>query len=299
MEKKAVVFLDGDIIKIIFGESLKCIPKKEVNLAYNKKFFEQVFSQFKVFMVESANELEKGSFYTWLSLATETEITPESKSTKQAPINKKVAEIIGDVEDDGRMLFRSTEGTTIIIDDLPTGRDIPGMPGIKETLAIYPYRAIDLAALSPDLLKKSSYLKRLIKDGKLIPCTIAEARSMQEEYDARMRSENDARLDAVAPILNERAEDFVSRTVSGKLNVHEAETINVDDGSPLDASKGEISPSDLMKMGSMTYEGVNLQFTGQNDEAQPVVKRQLMVRPQASLDGLKPKGIARKQGKQD
>lgn len=296
MIKKALLFIDNQIVKIAYGENmLKCVKFSEINQSHNKKFFDWLFESYSVFIVQEIHELNKESFSVLLDSAQEglklEKSAPKKEQRKEQPkISRETAKIIEEASaESNRMLFRSMAEATIIVDDCLTGNDIPGMPGEKQALAIFPYRAIDLASIPQENLKKSNYLKKLIREGTIVPCTIAEAKSMHEEYERRIKEENDARLDSVAPILKERVEDFVVGRGSNNdimsTHGHEAESIDVSSNQGATNESGEYSLEHLMKLAGADQEDA---------EAAPVAKRPLASRPAPVVNSpVKAKGISR------
>lgn len=313
--KTALLFVDEEAVKIVFGISLKTIKMSELVAPHNKRILEQIFSQYKVLIVDKVSELSKDDFESWIKEVQEiqkpapkpeptivttalpgvvTAATPQKTATK---LSRATAEILKEAEEDSnRMLFRLTEETTMIIDDLPTGEDIPGLPGVRKTLAIHPWKAVDLAALPQDSIKASGILKRLIREGKLVPCTTAEAIQIEQDHDRQLKLDNDARLEQASPIIDEKAEAFASRLSKGgrlDINAKDADTMEITDDSPLSASKGEMSLTDLMKIAGASDEAMpDFSMPVAPPEATP--KRQLAARPAVQSDGLKPKGIGRR-----
>jgi len=307
MTKTALLFIDEYVVKIVYGNYLKCVKFNELKLPHNQKFFNQLFENHNVIMVDNVSLLPRDKFDDWISSIEEVEATTkfaedfagaekktEKKSVEKQPerkVSKATAAILEEAaEESNRMLFRSTAESTIIVDDFQTNEEIPGMPGVKKSLAIFPWRAIDLSNFSAESLNKSKYIKRLIREGVLIPCTPQEARAMEEDYDKRLKEDNDARLDSVAPILNERVEDYVvSQTgKTGNINtMHDAEVIEISDTNERNTSS-QPSLTDLMRMAGAVDDGPPI-------EEAPLPKRQLAQRPAIPQSGVKAKGINRKE----
>jgi len=307
MSKTALLFIDSQVVKVVYGNILKCVKFSDLDLPHNQKFFETIFDGHSVFMVKDVGELNRESFDVWLdsqreetsdieiapAKAEKAKVQPSGKATEtvkkidKSKISRAAAAIIEEAEQDSnRMLFRSTAETVITVDDLLTSQDIPGMPGVKQSLSIFPYRAVDLGAIPPENLKRSAGIKKLIREGTLIPCTPAEARSLQEDHDRKTREYNDAPLDSISPILKERVEDFVVGlgAIGDSMDTHghDAETINIE---PMSNESGDYSIDALMKLaGASEDSGV--------EEIAP--KRQLAARPQPSMNSpVKAKGINR------
>lgn len=284
--KTALLFVDDEVVKIAFGITLKCVKFSDLKLPHNAKFFEQIFSTHTVVVVDKISKLTLDAFDEFISKTAivEEEVPVASvpaPATAQSKRQRSAPEILAAAaEDSGRMLFRSTDETTIIVDDLPTGEDLPNMPGIKKTLAIPPLRAIDLAGLPEESVKKSQILKRLIRDRKLVPCTPAEAKELQERFEEKTRKDNDDRLQHSAPILNESVENFVvNRGSTGPM--HDAETVEVSAGAGEAEESGELTMEQLMRaVGADEAEA---------EPEQPAQKRQLAPRPAPENHGMKAK----------
>lgn len=305
--KTALMFVDETVIKVVIGESLKCIKFDEIHAPHNVKYVEQLFSKCHVLIVDKASELTKDDFAIWVqklsAIPQKYDGKPEVQKTEPkdvAPQNqpkRKAPEILAEAEDESeKYLYRSTEETTMTVDDLYTGEYIflGKDPRTGEdlrtgkTLAIHPYRAVDLSRLPAENIKSSMILRRLIREGVLVPCSRKEALEMERQYDEKIRKENDERLDAASPLIDGSVESFVINN-GGKMNMnaHDAESIEVVDDSPLDEKKGELSLTDLMKM------------SGAGDTSMPdieslppedVPKRQLAARPTVDKTGIKPRG---------
>jgi len=306
--KTALMFVDDRTIKIVIEDSLKCIKFEDLKAPHNIRYIEQLFSKCHVLVVDKASDLTKEDFAIWVSkLEGEApkEVEPkvqEKVEERAAPIVKakrSVPEILSEAEDESeRLLYRSTDETTMTIDDLPTGEVmvIGTNPKTGEsvttekTLAIHPYKAIDLSRLPEENVKNSKILRRLIREGTLVPCTRKEAIEMERAYDEKMRQDNDARLDAASPLIDGSVESFViNNTSSGSRFSRDAESIEIIDDSPLDNRKGEMSLTDLMRMsGAGDEEMPDVEPLA--PEGMPLPKRQLAARPATEITGIKPKG---------
>lgn len=291
MEKPALLFVDGETIKIVVGKTLKCIPFKEMSAEHNVRFVDQIFDQMTVLVVDKVNKLTKESFYGFIQ---ENQTAPATEAKRAVPEvipnkpKKSPAAILQDARDEAESnLFRSAEETTIIVDDLPTGKDISGMPGEKLMLAIHPGTAVDLSLLPPENVKNSSILRRLIRDGKLIPCTRSEANQMEAEYATRQREDNDARLEQASPILTERAADFAAKKKDKlDINATDAETVDVSEEEP---GNYEAAMFELLRK---PREEADIEELPAGIEEMPQ-KRQLAARPAPQSSGIKAKGIGR------
>lgn len=306
--KTALLFVDDDIIKIVLGKTLKCIPYSELHAPHNVRFVDQLFEQAHVLMVDKVSELKRQAFDDFVAEFNPrsaqpnkvqtvevkpkiVESYPATKTVSNARPARTASDILKDAEQEERsLLFRSMEETCMIVDDCPTGAEIPNSNGAKEMLAIHPNKAVDLAMLPQDSIKNSVILKRLIREGKLVPCTRAEASAISSEYDAKMREDADARIEHDAPILDEPVSSFTSKK-TGKLDMNaidpdDIQTVEISDDSPLKAEKGELSLTNLMQMS-----GIEEGEAQEEIEMPAPPKKQLAQRPTPSnTSGMKPKG---------
>lgn len=292
--KTALLYVDDDCVKIVVGESLKIIKFNALKADHNIQLLEKLFSNCTVFTIKDLVELSKDSFVRHIGEKMEkVEEKPLAKTAAIVAVpdqKRSVPAILAEAEEESdRMLFRSTDETTIVVDDLPTGDDLPNMPGVKRTLAVVPYKAIDLSSLPEESVRNSKQLKRLIREGTLVPCTRAEAIAMQSDFDNKMRSDQDARIDTASPIISESAADFVAKTSgSGKfdMNAHDAKPIDIiDDG----GEEGEMEK--LMRMAGAS-----------DDEPPPdlpLPKKKSNYIPSQGSTGIKAKGINRSEKKAD
>ena len=56
---KALIFVDGETVKVVFGSALKCAKLAEVDQPANKAFFDKIFSQFDVFVAVQTSPVGK------------------------------------------------------------------------------------------------------------------------------------------------------------------------------------------------------------------------------------------------
>lgn len=307
--KTALMFVDDRVLKIVIGENLKLIRFEEIKAPHNVNYIKMLFDKCHVAIVDKASEISRDDFSVWVEKMTaalpkaEAVVAEAKKAEDGTPTKRPVSKIIAEAEEDSEsMLFRSTDETTMTIDDLYTGeemavgRDPRTGEGImvKKTLAIHPYKAVDLAKLPPDAVKNSAILRRMIKDGTLVKCSRKQALEMERSYDDQIRQDNDDRLNAAAPIIDGSVENFVINN-GGRLdiNAHDATTIDISDDSPLDSRKGEMSLTDLMKMSGIESQDLPADLPNIVDDAPPPPRRPLAARPPVDRTGIKAKGISR------
>jgi hypothetical protein len=252
--KTALIFLDEGSIKIVYGNNIKCVRTQDTELAHNLKFFEQIFSTYQVVTVDQVTLLNREAFADWVrelkspaSKQAQPEPMQEARPAPQ-PQQPQQQPLPSFLEAGAQsILYRSTEETTMIIDDLLTDQEIPGVPGSRRALAIFPYRAVDLASLPKASVQNSVIIKRLIRDGKLVPCTSAEAAQIEVEHlreEAQQRKAEQREL----KILDRPVDEFMDgdSAVPGDEDV--AKTIRVTGDDRGMEMKGEYNIGELMKM---------------------------------------------------
>lgn len=219
MDKKtAVIFLDGDVMKIVFGRTVKEFPAEKAK--DEKAFFERLFEGYRVVVVERATEV---TFSQLMDEEHELDARPPGREPEPPPEpNTSRTE----------RWIRSTSRTTIVIDDLPTTTEIS--PGHMMSFSVPNDRAVRMSNVRTEDVDKSAILKRLLANGTLEWVSSAEASRMESDYATRMAQENDARLDQWAPIIDGvRAEDYAAdpnkRTATAGS---EPETVDVDAEEP-------------------------------------------------------------------
>jgi hypothetical protein len=283
--KTALLFIEEETLKVAYGQTLKFIPFKDLKLSHNVKFFEQLFQQANVVIVDKVVPFSREEFDTW-SADAQVEIAPakvpepvkEPVKPKEPVTTKAMAEIVNDAQDDQRILFRSLDETTIVIDDLLSTENIPNMPGVKKSIAVFPERAVDLTQIPMENLKKSTCLKRLIREGKLIPCTPAEAAELEAIYQKKEKIS--AKVTGLPKVLEGSVDDFLSKTGKAGVSGHDGETINVTDEEEAPVTK------------VTEVEGVTLSPDSGKEER---TKVQLAQRPKPTNINMEPRGIKRKE----
>lgn len=290
MKKTAIMFIDEDTIKIVVGQTLKCIKLQEVDLDYNTRFLDRLFAEAGIFIVSDAVEMTSESFKEYVAGLKGQAPTETSQEAEQPVAAKKTQ-----TKQSSRngSLYRSTVETYIIVDDLPVGDNIRGTES-KRHLSIPPNKAINLGILDPEAVRNSSILRGLINDGTLVPCSPQEAAELDRQAnDVIQQEREEAYTDQFAPLLPEgvSAADFASqssRTVNMN-DLHDAPVVEV--GAE---NEPAFDPSRPLTMDQM------LKLTGATDEAPPPEyvaprpRRQLAARPAVQKTGIKPKqGIIR------
>jgi len=201
--KTAVIFMDGDLMKVVFGRTVKELYADRV--LEDQPFFERLFKDYRVVVVEKASEvtlpqivgMDEGKSSGPVAHDKPVEKAPEqaAKTAKKEPAQ-------------AGMWIKSTSRTTIIIDDLPTGIEIA--PGVPMTFSVPHDRAVSMANLDPETVQKSNILKRLLANGTLAWVTGSEAQQMEAEYVVKVAQENDDRLSHWSPIIDGSVDDYLS-----------------------------------------------------------------------------------------
>ena len=251
--KTALIFLDDGAIKIVYGNNIKCVRIPDIELSHNLKFFEQIFSSYQVLTVDQVAALGREQFVEWtrelkspgLAPQPDPESAPTAPAPRQQPQQPQLPAILA--EGPQSILYRSTEETTLIIDDCLTDQEIPGVPGSRRALAVFPYKAIDLAALPKESVQNSLILKRLIRDGKLVPCTSAEAAQIEVEH-AREETQQRRVEQKELKILDRSVEDFMDGESSEPGDEDVAKTIKVNADDRGMEIKSEYNIDELMRM---------------------------------------------------
>ena len=175
------------------------------------------------------------------------------------------------------MLYMSTAASHIIVEDLPVGEDIRGVPGSKRMLSIAPDKAVNLSLLDPDAVAKSQILKRLIKAGILVPCSPAAADQAESESAQQALQEEKDRLEQAAPLVPEgiTAEEFAESQASrtGLLLVKPGDYEVAEGEGQVSEPNAEV-PLDQAKPGELTMEQTTaLINASEGGDAAPRVKQ--------------------------
>lgn len=187
---KAVLFIDNDTVSVVLGKLLKQVKIQELSATHNAEFFNTLFSEHMVVIVDAVRPISRDEFYMSFDGVepTETEKTVASEPVAAEPEPKikmrlQVPQAAPQEETrDGSIWIRHTQPAIIIVDDLFTSAEIRGAPGSRMSLAIPPNRAVDLSALDKDDVKKSVFLRKLLANGTLFQITPSEARKLEGRF---------------------------------------------------------------------------------------------------------------------
>lgn len=187
--KNALVFIDNNQIKVVFGSVIKIIKVNEMKLSYNVSFFEQLFKEANVYSVQQISKLTIDQLFDMSPI--------ESKSDDEKKIDKSINNHSSEKDsqeeenDDLDFWVMSNAATSIIIDDLFTGRDIA--EGIPESLSIPHGRAVNLSNLNQEAVKASRILRRLMDNKTLARCSKREAFEMERKYEENLSQSKNVR----------------------------------------------------------------------------------------------------------
>lgn len=288
MSRKALLFIESGVAKIVYGNSLKCVKLEEIDLPYNVEFFEKLFSHCQVLIVEGVQILS----YESLRAAVSKEAAAAPPPQAQAPVAQQEYQPPQCTPhfppQDSAMAapprpqlapqrplppqptgpqkspwIKCNAKTTITIDDLYTNVEIA--PGMHQAVSIQPNRAFNLQNISPNNVRQSAILRRLLQNGILSPCTAEEAARLEETYLRRQSEQSmmdnrirDRQIDSASPIIGDGSRgsaemyamgmydrgghdgDFIS-TVDGRQ--HRVESIDMTrDIASIDISSGGVRP---------------------------------------------------------
>lgn len=295
-KKTALLFVDDECIKVAYGVSIKVVKFQDMSLDYNVRFFDKLFEEWNVIVVESVAPLNKQGLYDFVGEIQNKPAAPVKQASQSTMVRSQEpsAKPVMEVEDDC-MLFRFIGQSIVCVDDVPTGEDFAGMPGVKQTLVIKPDQAINLGKYDPEKVRNSPILKRLIRRGSLVPCTPDEADEMIIRADQRNKAENDARMDRAARMVppGMKAEDYAERIRRGASMApdDEIETIEVTDDAPRVSAGSVRSTEELLEISSNLSTDQLMRLAGASEDGEadippPPPRRQLAPRPVAESVGM-------------
>jgi hypothetical protein len=209
---KALIFLDGETCKVVFGTVLKCFPMSDHAKPEIDKFLDKIFSTYDVRVATSTAKTDKAAFVAALGRASGSQAveTPSSVVSKTRPTQTMVNQIkqptsVQAPDFSNINWLKSVAATTIVIDDLLTNQEVRPGTGIRKAFVISPGMPSNLLGIDQQVIRQSRILANLLRNGTLIPISQAEAFRMQNEYDAKMREEQDDILDDASPIVDRRS----------------------------------------------------------------------------------------------
>lgn len=296
MEKKtALLFVIDDSIKVVFGETLKVVKFQAMSLDYNVRFFDKLFDEWEVIVVEKAGPLDKQGLFDFVAQMGAKPPAPARRESASAVVRPQQAAPRTMTLDDDCMLFRFIGQSIITVEDVPSHEDFPGMPGVKQTLVLKPDQAVNLRRYDPERVRTSPTLRRLIQRGSLVPCTPEEADELIVKADIKQKAETNARFDRAARMVpaDMKAEDYADRIRRGAslMPDDDIETIEVTAEAPRVSASGPKTAEEMLEISSnlSTDQLMRLAGASEDSELPPMEeqpRRQLAPRPVVEPSGI-------------
>ena len=209
---KALIFLDGETCKVVFGTVLKCFPVSDHAKPEIDKFLDKIFSTYDVRVATATAKTDKTAFLSALGRASGSQNieAPSSAISKTRPPQTMVSQLKQQTSAQAPDFtsinwLKSVAATTIVIDDLLTNEEVRPGTGIRKAFVISPGLPSNLMGIDQQVIRQSRILANLLRNGTLVPVSQSEAFRMQNEYDAKMREEQDGILDDASPIVDRRS----------------------------------------------------------------------------------------------
>lgn len=244
---KALIFLDGDTCKVVFGNVLKCFQISENSKPEIDKFLEKIFASYDVRVATATAKTDKDSFIAAIQKApgAQEAHVPTSMIAKTKPIQSPMvaqarqqqSSITQAPDFTNLNWMKSMAATTIVIDDLLTNEEVRPGTGIKKAFVISPGLPSNLVGIDPQTVRQSRILANLLKNGTLVPISQAEAFRLQNEYDIKMRQLDDDSLDDSSPIVDRRS--IMEHGMSA--GAHEAPPLDLTNEADLLPTKDEVA----------------------------------------------------------
>jgi hypothetical protein len=245
---KALIFLDGETCKVVFGNVLKCFPISDHSKPDIEKFLEKIFSTYDVRVATSTAKTDKEAFVSAIQKASGSQMVPAqapaSMIAKSKPMSSPMVEQAKQQKSSAIQApdfanlnwMRSTAATTIVIDDLLTNEEVRPGTGIRKAFVISPGLPSNLLGIDAQTVRQSRILANLLRNGTLVPISQAEAFRLQNEHDIKMKREEDADLDDTSPIVDRRSIMENGMGTGG----HEAPPLDLTSEADLMPVKGEM-----------------------------------------------------------
>jgi hypothetical protein len=283
MGKNAVVFIDDpeQTVKVAIGNTLKVVKYSDLQLEHNKRFFERLFAEADVYVVDKVSPLPKEKFEQFIEGIQSGEVGPQAEAEAEVeapqvrkPVTQRAPQRQVPAPAQRSSYLRSAAKTHIIIDDLYVGEGIRGDKTLKRALAIAPNTAINLALLDKEAVENSVILQQLMRDNILVPCTPVEAAKLQQLADQKAEEDSKTTLEIVSDGTSGSAERYAEGVRRGAVSVDDVEEIKIEDDGK--------EPEDITSTGQLTMDQM-LRMTGAADDGQsPAPRRQLESRPRAT-----------------
>jgi hypothetical protein len=287
-KKPALLVLERESIRVIYGSSMKIIKTSEAGLPHNIAFFDKLFAENRVLAIEKVKEMGKDQLFGFLNqkapqqqqpASLPSSLPPSAVSQPAAVPQQRQADL-----NDGSFWVKSNAKTTIIIDDLFTNAEIPNAPGCRQALSVSPERPVNLANYNPEDVNKSGILRRLLTIGTLARISPNEASHMDAAADARANGGGNE-VDRYAPLIPDGV--GAAAYAAGYRGAHDEATV-VDITSDFKTSHGDQTALYGSNEDSGSMEGLMQYITQpppmeQAEEVQE--KRQLQARQKIDVVG--------------
>lgn len=288
-KKPALLVLERESIRVIYGSSMKIIKTAEASLPHNVAFFDKLFAENRVLAIEKVKEMGKDQLFGFLSQRPAAQpqpaATPPSTFQQPAPAQyqQQPQQRPADLND-GSFWVKSSAKTTIIIDDLFTNAEIPNAPGCRQALSVSPERPVNLANYNPEDVNRSGILRRLLTIGTLVRISSNEANHMHATADTKADGGGNE-VDRYAPLIPEGM--GAAAYAAGYRGAHDEATV-VDITSDFKTSHGDQTSLYGSNEDSGSMEGL-MQYITQpppiEQAAAEEPRKQLASRPQVNVIG--------------
>lgn len=199
-KKTTLLYVEGDQVKIVFGNKLKCIPFDEIRLDYNQEFLDAIFCNTTVVKVDKIALLSKdqlGAMVGERAPKAPDSANGESDSPKKA-IVARTSDPITSTEKPplpgglmpqsggGDVYIVSTSEVTIIVDDLYTrNKIVRGGAQVPEAVSLLPGKPVNLSNLDQKSVKESNILRRMLRNGTVKQVGFDEAMEYNKAFEAQ------------------------------------------------------------------------------------------------------------------
>jgi hypothetical protein len=214
MEKKSLLLIDDNRLKVVYGDKMRCIAFPDLSLEHNAEFLAKIFRTTKVFKVDQVSPVDSGQLEGLL----DREKDAASPASQPPPKARAVPSPPQEAQrttstDQGSNWVASNTKTTIIVDDLFTGNTVSrGGASVPQTVALHPGKPFDLSTLKEDLVNASKILPRLLAKGWVSRVSFDDAMGMLDAYEkgqGQVISALDSQAKGVVAASGSKAADLV------------------------------------------------------------------------------------------
>lgn len=289
--------MDEGAVKIVIGSVMKVVKTGELASPHNLAFFDRMFSEAEVLVVESVSAIGKDGFADMLRAYGATAKAmhaggPKAKlpASRAVPTQEESMAEPGIPAADEGIFYKSHALTHITIDDLPTGREID--EGFPECVSVAPGGAINLSLIEESVVKKSRILQRLIANGTLEPISAQEASRIQAAEERRRAAMDRA---PGSEILTTSVSSYIDGAQSAKAtDGQDREFVPMEEESPSQEFNTESYNFNSLNDFLNERERVQDVRDEPSDRVQPQPSR-IQARTRVAATGIAAKGIARKE----